>query len=69
MEDICKIGIEAWLRQAIHEATKNSVEKCFPELDDDKKKLLIFKHEIDMYLMLAPTIGSSDEKINELEEK
>lgn len=67
MDDILKVGIDAWLRQAIHEATKKSVEKCFPELDDDEKKLLIFKHEIDMYLMLAPTIGSSDEKTNESE--
>lgn len=61
MDDILEVGIKKWLQQAIHEATKNSVEKCFPELDDDEKKLLIFKHEIDMYLMLAPTIESSDE--------
>lgn len=67
MDDILEVGIKKWLQQAIHEATKNAVEKCFPELDDDKKKLLIFKHEIDMYLMLAPTIESSDEKTNELE--
>lgn len=67
MDDICKIGIDAWLRQVIHEATKKSVEKCFPELDDDKKRLLIFKHEVDMYLMLAPTLESSDKKTNEME--
>jgi hypothetical protein len=67
MDDICKIGIEAWLRQAIHEATENAVEKCFPELDDNKKRLLIFEHEISMYSMLAPTIESSDEKTNEME--
>lgn len=48
---------------------KNAVEKTFPELDDNKKRLLIFKHEMDMYLMLAPTIESSDEKTNEKEEK
>lgn len=67
MDDILEVGIKKWLQQAIHEATKNSVEKCFPELDDDEKKLLIFKHEIDMYLMLAPTIESTDEKTNESE--
>lgn len=60
MDDILEVGIKEWLRQAIHEATKNSVEKCFPELNDDEKKLLIFKHELDMYVMLAPTLESTD---------
>ena len=64
MDDIFEVGIKKWLQQAIHEATEKSVEKCFPELDDDKKRLLIFKHTIDMYLMLESTIESSDEKTN-----
>ncbi len=67
MDDILEVGIEKWLRQAIHESTEKAVEKVFPELNDDEKRLLIFKHEIDMYSMLVPVIRSSDEKTNESE--
>ena len=66
MDDILEVSIKKWLQQAIHEATKKSVEKCFPELSDTEKELLIFKHTLDMYVMLAPTLESTD--TNESEE-